>query len=158
MNDDFESMEDESWSIDEDQVDDRTMLVRINAMGWKDAAEGLERRGGDLDFSSQPRRVGYYDPDRMPTLAEAEGRSPEQTPGGYEVLVLRRAYLNANGNATDSAVVALSFSDPQPFFERPDLRGVDPDLQGFIRSSRREQALEQALEQEPVEPARKPRL
>ena len=158
MNDDFESIEDESWSVDEDQVDDRTMLVRINAMGWKDAAEGLERRGGDLDFSGCPRLVGYYDPDHMPTLAEAEGRSPEQTPGGYEVLVLRRAYLNANGNATDSAVVALSFSDPQPFFDRPDLRGVDPDLQRFIRSTRREQALDQVLEQEPAEPARKPRL
>lgn len=153
---------DEDIDTEEDdlpQVEDRVMLVCLNAMGWKDAAQTIIEKGGDLDFSSNARRVDHYDPDRLPTLEDASGTEQEQVPGGYEVLVLRRAYLNENGNAVDSEVVPLSFSDPQPFFDRSALQSLDSNLPKLMRAMESEEVLEQRLGQSAEEaPQRRPRM
>lgn len=159
-------MNDETWDQDHDDdgpdaVDDRTLLVQVNARSWRAAAEGLLDRAGDLDFSGQPRLDGCYDEDRLPTLAEASGIDQPEAPGGYEVLVLRRAYLDERGRTVDTAVAVLSVSEPQPFFEAPTVRGVDPDIDRLIRATGRAERLDRTLEQAPISPdpsVRRPRM
>lgn len=157
--DDFDHDSDDGFT-EENRVNDRTMLIHVNAMGWKDAAEGISERSGNLDFSNQERLDGAFDPDKLPTLNEASGTDQEQIPGGYEILVLRRGYLNASGNEVDSEVAILSISEPLPFFENCHLRGMDPALPGYIRADKKQDRLTVTLapENHPAPSVRRHRL
>ena len=143
------------------QVRDHILSIQINAMSWKDAAEAVFERGGDLSFGGAVEALDAYDPDRMPALKEASGTDQPLVPGGYRLVVLRRSYLNSRGNVYDSDLMPVSFSEPETFFDRPDLRGMDPTLSGYIEGFREAEKREQRLEQSwavPPAAASKPRL
>ena len=139
------------------RVRDYILTIRINAMSWKDAAEAVFERGGNLSFSGAVEVVGAYDEDRMPTLKEASGTDQPLEPGGYQLVVLRRSYLNDRGNVYESDLMPVSFSEPEAFFDRPDLRGMDPGLDAYIKAQAMEKTLDGSLPTAPSS-SLKPRL
>lgn len=129
------------------QVDDRTMFVCVNAFSAQDAVDLVERRGGDLDFARQPRLVGFYDPDALPSAQGVEGLDQAPVAAGYQVLTLRRAYLDDRDRTIDTVVTALCVSEPEGFFERPDLGHPSAPLAALIRADRQQRGLDDRLPQ-----------
>lgn len=122
-------------------LEDRTMWVRVNAFSAHDAVALVNGGGGDLDFSNEPRWLAVGDRQAALDAHGARGLDQPAVPAGYQVLVVRRAYLDDRNRTIDSVVAALGVSKPEAFFEQPDLPHPDPGLPALIQAQARRREL-----------------
>lgn len=97
----------------------RRLTVKVNALGGERAMDLALDAAGDRVFSES---ACEWDDADLPDPKDTEAFEFDEL-GGYEVVLLRRAYSNSPGGSAHSADYAVeAASGPIPIYENPDIQ------------------------------------